>query len=286
MFPRLTFPGEDAADQAAALEALAVRDLHVHTPYCRHASGVMEDYVRAALDRGLTEIGFLEHVEAGIIHPRRFWLLAEELDEYWAEGNRLRERFAGRITVSLGIELGINPERTPELKALSARHPWARIGLSCHCLPDGDGHLSLTGRDSLARLAELDPFATALSYYRALRENIAVFRPDMLCHLDVIRRYLGAEDHRPEVRSLILGVLAEMRRCGAALEINTSGLNHGLDTPYPAPWIVAEAVAAGVGLVICSDSHAPEEVGRRRRAAVAYVAAALGAAADKDCEGE
>jgi HisJ family histidinol phosphate phosphatase len=41
-------------------------DGHVHTNLCHHALGAMEDYVQAAIDRGLRKIIFLEHLEAGI----------------------------------------------------------------------------------------------------------------------------------------------------------------------------------------------------------------------------
>ncbi len=41
-------------------------DLHVHTPYCKHTRGSMSDYVIAAIEQGLEEIGFLAHAEARI----------------------------------------------------------------------------------------------------------------------------------------------------------------------------------------------------------------------------
>lgn len=72
------------------------RDLHVHTKYCNHAQGEMEDYVRFALKRGLSEVGFLAHVEAGIDHSRKTWLNDEELDIYWREGNALKKRRQSR----------------------------------------------------------------------------------------------------------------------------------------------------------------------------------------------
>ena len=43
-------------------------DYHVHTSLCNHATGTMEQYVRAGVDKGLTTIGFLDHLtfqEAG-----------------------------------------------------------------------------------------------------------------------------------------------------------------------------------------------------------------------------
>ena len=38
-----------------------MRDYHLHTTLCKHASGEMEEYVEAAIERGITEISFTEH---------------------------------------------------------------------------------------------------------------------------------------------------------------------------------------------------------------------------------
>ena len=40
-------------------------DGHVHTSLCNHASGTMEEYVKAAIGKGLEAIVFLEHLETG-----------------------------------------------------------------------------------------------------------------------------------------------------------------------------------------------------------------------------
>jgi len=43
-------------------------DYHMHTPLCGHAVGEPKDYVETALQRGLDEIGFSDHV---ILHMDR-----------------------------------------------------------------------------------------------------------------------------------------------------------------------------------------------------------------------
>ncbi len=41
-------------------------DGHVHTRLCNHAVGEMAEYVEQAVQRGLTTIVFLEHLETAI----------------------------------------------------------------------------------------------------------------------------------------------------------------------------------------------------------------------------
>jgi histidinol-phosphatase (PHP family) len=247
------------------LKRLLKRDLHCHTSYCGHARGSMEEYVQAALKAGLEELGFLEHVEAGIRYGRRSWLTPEDLDRYWEEGQALRAKHAGRIEVSVGIELGANPEAVDELRDLAARHPWARIGLSCHFIPDAESGLHLNISSSkdpnLARLLARDPLEIHCLYYETLAAALPVFRPAMLCHLDVVRRNLPDLGVHPKVRIRIRRVLEAMRLLGTALEVNTAGYAF-TGALYPAPPLLEEAVFLGLPLVLNADAHDPAHVAR------------------------
>ncbi len=37
-------------------------DYHIHTKLCNHARGVMGAYVKRAIEKGLTEVCFLDHL--------------------------------------------------------------------------------------------------------------------------------------------------------------------------------------------------------------------------------
>ncbi len=253
------------SNTAPDLKQLLKRDLHCHTAYCGHAKGAMEDYVEAALAAGLEELGFLEHVEAGIRYGKRSWLSPEDLDRYWAEGRALKAKYAGRIEVSVGIELGANPEAVDELRALAARHPWERIGLSYHFIPDEATGLHLNISSSkdpnLARLLERDPLEIHFRYYETLAAMVPVFRPAMVCHLDVVRRNLPDLGIHPGVRRRIRRVLEAMREAGAALEVSTAGYAF-TGSLYPALPVLAEAVCMGLSLVLNADAHDPAHVAR------------------------
>ena len=36
-------------------------DLHNHTPRCNHAEGSIDDYIRAAIEKGIDIFGFADH---------------------------------------------------------------------------------------------------------------------------------------------------------------------------------------------------------------------------------
>jgi histidinol-phosphatase (PHP family) len=234
----------------------------------------MGEYVRSGIERGLEEIGFLAHAEAGIESARRLWLNDQDLDDYWEEGRGLREQYGDRIRVTVGLELGLNPDALPVMKSIAERHPWDRIGLSYHQLPDGGSRLNICSRRSIPRLMEVDSLEMTIRYYADLRDHIAVIRPEFVCHLDVVRKFMADRSDSPEVRSLISEVLEEMRRNNVMLEVNTAGYDT-VGAPYPAPWIIREAVEMGLGLVLSSDSHRPQDVARRFDEALVYIRRSL-----------
>ncbi len=238
-------------------------DGHIHTSLCNHAVGTMEEYVRAALERGLHTMTFLEHMEVGIRSGPRTWLTEADFEEYFREGNRLKDIYGGRITIRLGVEAGCNPEASDRLKAALDRHPWDWVGLSYHFFAVGDTHCNLVSRrrDDLARLAALGIDRVVTAYLDGLLAALQSIRPDVVCHLDAVLR------HHPDLRfrashlqqfDTLLRTMADL---GVALEINTSGYDIR-DQPFPGPDITARAMALAIPLVAGSDAHHPREVGR------------------------
>jgi histidinol-phosphatase (PHP family) len=261
------------------LDHLKTRDLHVHTRYCNHAEGNMEDYVLAAVNLGLDEIGFLAHAEASIDSPRRLWLRSEDLDVYWQEGNELKHRYGGQIRVSLGLELGLNPEAFFEMDQVVSRYSWDHLGLAYHFVRDGVVLLNICSRANAQRLKEVNVQEICKKYYQALRDHLALIKPDFICHLDVVRKFMTDTSGDPEIRELIRDLLTEMARADVALEVNTAGYTT-VGAPYPAPWILAEAVQLGIELVLGSDSHQPGHVGRYFDQALKYIEDSLNTLSD------
>ncbi len=238
-------------------------DGHVHTRLCHHAKGEMEEYVQAALDRGLAEIIFLEHLECGISYFESTWLGAEDFAFYHAEGRRLQERYAGRIRVGLGVEVGFNPKAVPELLEFLQKYEWDRVGVSFHFLELAGRHYNVVSRRpyNLEALAAYGSKRAVAEYLSGLLAAITLLPGTVLCHLDaVLRHQVGLsfdEGHRRQIGEILLA----LRKKGMALEVNTSGFALRGE-PYPASWIIAEAVRLGIGLTAGSDAHRPEDVGR------------------------
>lgn len=238
-------------------------DGHVHSRLCHHAVGEMEDYVLAACDKGLSRLIFLEHFECGIRYFETTWLTPADFEVYFATGRALQKRYAGRIDIGLGVEVGYNPDGVEETIAFLRQYDWDRIGLSYHFMGHNGRHLNMLSRkeENMAEFSTLGVAAVVSAYLEGLRAAVRQLPATVLCHLDAALRHHPRinfdEGHQLQMR----GLLADLAARGIALEINTSGFDHRRQ-PYPPLWFVRQAADMGVNLVLGSDAHRPQDVGR------------------------
>lgn len=240
-------------------------DGHIHTKYCHHAIGEMEEYVQNGITRGLKEICFLEHMEEGVHYFETTWLTEGDFDVYFFEGKQLQEKYKKEISILLGVEVGYSPDHKDKLLQRLRKRKWDRIGVSYHFMrnPNGGFHLNLVSRKEQNTLAikEVGCKKVLDDYFTTLTKAVNILPGTVLCHFDAALRFLPdvSIDHTylPQIRKLLEAV----KKNKMALEINTSG-----DTirgvPFPADFIIKEAVAMGVPLQAGSDAHKPEDVGR------------------------
>ena len=238
-------------------------DHHVHTLYCRHAVGTMEEYVLAGIECGLEGLVFLEHLEAGINYFERTWLTEEDFAEYHREGQRLRDKYGDQLNIGLGVEVGYNPERVDELRKFLGRYSWDRVGISYHFLEAGGRHYNLVSRkhENLMAFSRVGIDRVLDRYFAGLLAAIRELPGTALCHLDAVLRHhpelVFNTDHFEQMDGILLA-LAERKM---ALEVNTSGFSLR-DEPYPSLEIIDRALELGIRLEAGSDAHRPVDVGR------------------------
>ena len=240
-------------------------DGHVHTKYCHHARGEMEEYVKEAVSKGLQEIVFLEHMEAGVHYFESTWLTEKDFDRYFKEGKQLREKYQQDIRVLLGVEVGYSPTHKEELLQRLEKREWDRIGVSYHFMahPDGDYHLNLLSRKerNIRAIERVGCKVVLENYFTTLNEAVEVLPGTVLCHLDAALRFhpdtVISQEHLEQVKT----ILKSVKKKGMALELNTSGFTIR-GTPFPSPFIVKEAMAMDIPILPGSDAHRPEDVGR------------------------
>ena len=97
---------------------------HSHTARCQHASGTEEEYVLQAIDLGLEVLGFSDHTPwpytNGYVSDMRMPI--SMLESYLETVKALKEKYAGKIRVLLGLECEYFPAYMGWLSDLKAEH--------------------------------------------------------------------------------------------------------------------------------------------------------------------
>jgi histidinol-phosphatase (PHP family) len=121
------------ADIEGLTKPSAMIDYHVHTSLCNHATGTMEQYVRAAVAKGAATICFLDHLtfqEAG----RANAMFPREVPMYVYEARRLARQYRDRISVRVGLEIDFSPRHVDRCREIVDTFDLDVVGSSVHFL--------------------------------------------------------------------------------------------------------------------------------------------------------
>lgn len=238
-------------------------DGHVHTKLCHHARGEMEEYVQAAVQKGLRKIIFLEHLEVGIDYFESTWLTEDDFNFYHDEGKSLQAKYKDILEIGLGVEVGYNAKFLEEILRRLNLHAWDRIGISYHFMDTDSAHLNLVSSKQ-KNIDALDRFGVEKvvnRYYNELLDAVEKLPGQVLCHIDAVMRHHPNVVTTAEHNARIDDLLDAVARNKMSLEINTSGYRIK-NEPYPSPDILRKAAKRNIPLVAGSDAHCPEDVGR------------------------
>ncbi len=105
--------------------------------------------------------------------------------------------------------------------------------------------------------------ALAIRYYETVAQMVERLRPEVVGHLDLIRRHAphDADLETEAIQRAADRALEAVKASNAILDLNTAGWRKNLGNPYPAPWLVTRAHRMGVGFCFGDDSHSPLQVG-------------------------
>jgi histidinol-phosphatase (PHP family) len=235
-------------------------DYHVHTFRCGHAGGASRDFVLRAIERGLSEIAFTDHIPLYFLpeseRDPRLAMREDQLEDYVREVEDLRREFRGTIEVRLGLEADYAEGREEELARWLSRADWDLVLGSVHWV--GGGWID-DPATSPARFETEGVVTLYNEYYRLLGMAARTGLFDVLTHFDLPKKH----GHRPPAPLEAAESLAirSAREGGVAVEISSAGLRKKVGEAYPEERVLSAIVAAGIPVTFSSDAHAPAEVG-------------------------
>jgi histidinol-phosphatase (PHP family) len=260
--------GAGVEDGVKAREAIipAVRalpglpDYHVHTFRCGHAGGLSRDFVRRAIERGLSEIGFTDHIPLYFLpeveRDPKLAMREDQFEGYLREVEDLRREFRGAIEVRLGLEADYAEGREDDLARWLSLADWDLVLGSVHWVAGGWIDDPAT---AASRFAAEGVVTLYTEYYRLLSKAARTGLFDVLTHFDLPKKH----GHRPAapLEAAEWEAIRAAKEAGVAVEISSAGLRKPVGEAYPEERLLASIVAAGIPVTFASDAHAPAEVG-------------------------
>ena len=232
--------------------------VHTHSRLCDGTDSLSE-MAWAAYEAGAVSFGASGHSHTPIPEDEG-GVLPADMTVYRDEVLRLREEFAGRMDVLLGIELDNCADVTAE-----GFDYW--IG-SVHRMGIPDG--SLRTVDWSQELLEAweafgrDGCAMAAGYYAEVG-RMAARKPTILGHVDLVAKFNEGgrffDEGDARYRSAALEGLHAADPRETLLEINTGAMSRGYrSVPYPALFLLREWQNMGGKVILTSDAHSASAI--------------------------
>ena len=238
-------------------------DMHTHSDNSFDAKNSVDEMCLAAINRGLYAIAITDHCEAPFIRfgaDCEFGCFDEQIPKSFADATAAREKYAGKLKVLRGMELG-EPLHDPEqTKRALSYGDFDFILASVHNLKNMQDfyYMSYSGVDVDWLLGK---------YFDELIETAAFPHFDSLSHLTYPLRYIIAGTGKTPDLSIhkdkidrIFKILIQNNK---ALEINVSGLFKEMGCTLPdLPLIKRYKELGGKLITIGTDAHSADMVGK------------------------
>lgn len=228
-------------------------DYHTHTSLCGHATGTVEEYIEAAIAKGLSEIGFSDHAPLPEGLCEGITMLDVQTEEYLSSIVSQASKYKSRIAVRTGFEVDFPLHNTFEQKYFTDPRIDYLIG-SCHFIDNwAFDHPAFIDGFSKRDIDEIYS-----RYYEIIRELASSGRFQIIGHFDLVKKF-GHRAKREFAKEIAL--IFNGTHNSISVEINTAGLRKPVEEIYPSEDIVSQLFSLNVPVTLGSDSHSPDEVG-------------------------
>ncbi|WP_297423915.1 histidinol-phosphatase HisJ [Clostridium sp.] len=255
-----------------------VRDGHIHSPYCPHGTkDTFEMYVEKALEEGLEEMTFTEHMP----FPCYFMEDKEFLDEcapdkdaiekYLKDVKLIKLKYENKIKINIGLEVDFLEGYEEETKKLLNMYgPNLEDGLlSVHFIKIGDTYTAIDGKEGFEiALKELGTIEKVYDKYyetllMAIKADLGKYKPRRIGHPNLIRIFNKLYPLEYKNNELLEALVKEIKNRDYEVDVNTAGLRK----PYCGEIYVSGTFKElvnkyGVKKIYGSDSHTASDIGR------------------------
>lgn len=174
---------------------------------------------------------------------------------------QLKAYYKDAITIRVAAEIDYLPGYMEEIKSRLIKYPLDYVIGSIHMLEDipidYNNEILKTGLERFGGVDEMWK-----RYWDAMESLIKADICDVIGHFDLPRKLRSGQtdtDFSGEIETLLRMIKAK----DLSLDVNTGGIDRSYaKSAYPSNDIIQKALDLGIDIVLGSDAHAPEQVGR------------------------
>jgi len=247
-------------------------DYHIHTELCQHAEGKASAFRARAVELGLPEICFTDHVPNPDGYDPVNRMRLNQFPLYRTMVADLAR--TSQPVVLFGIEADYYNGCERFLQDWLPRQEFDLVIGSVHYIDNW----GFDNPDERHVWDSVDVTNTWAAYFNLIGKladsRLADSRlADVVGHLDLPKKF-GYRPSDQDLKEMAQPALDRVAAAGMAIEINSSGLRRPVHEIYPSALLLSLAKARDIPICFGSDAHRPEEVGWQFDASLALARSA------------
>ena len=240
--------------------------------YCKHADDMLEDIIKRYIELGFEKVGISEHIPPVsdiFLYPdeKECRLSAIDINKkfeaYFKNLRTLKKKYASKIKIFAGMETETYTGYARHIKNLILKFKPDYIVGSVHHVDDIGFDYSKEEYDRLILMCGSHE-AMYEKYFDLQYEMIKTFKPFIVGHFDLIRKYdkdYGNRLLQPKINKKIIKNLELIKSLNLVMDFNLRPLAKEGEEPYIAPYILKQAKEMDIRVVPGDDSHGIEQAG-------------------------
>lgn len=253
-----------------------MKDGHIHSPYCPHGSSdSFEKYIENAIEVGLEEITFTEHLPL----PKNFTdpspkndsaMDISKISEYIKEVNILKEKYRDKIKINLGVEVDYIEGYEKGIKEILDKYGknFDDAIISVHMINIDDKiHLIDYSCDEFNKLINILGGIDKVyeKYYdtviKAINADLGAYKPKRIGHLNLPRKFNKSFPYDYSKNKTLMELIQLIKEKGYELDYNIAGyVKKDCGEAYISGKLLELVKEYNIPMIMGSDSHNAEHI--------------------------
>lgn len=243
---------------------MILTNYHSHSRYC-DGQGEIRDYAIAAIAQGMASIGFSGH--SPVPFASDWNMTKDDYPAYLKDCYDVKKEFQNQIEIYTGLE-------TDFIEGVQGSCSFPEVDYtvgSVHYFKTPDGqywsfdYTAEDFRQGLKQYFNNDIKKLVKTYYQNLRLMVQLSPPDIIGHLDLVKKFNKGDQFFNEneswYRDEVLASLDAITQTDCIVEVNYRGVLKKLtDDFFPARWILKACYERQIPLTISADAHKANEL--------------------------